>query len=267
MASPFTHRQPTVLIVGQVLNDFSIIETDLPELSATAVYRRLIDRLLAETNCNVIFKAHPWERHRPNLGMPITLRDLEAYANSLPEARRRRLWLVEDLPIRQLFYHADWAVALNSQGLLEACQAGLKPAQIGQAFFGGQGFTHDLPNADAFVDGLAAGCISPLLSLDEYRSFEDFLVKALIIDLVTNEPSGQDSVLARLREPSHVPVTPPIDALDLVRNRPALLDFIREMTSNPMPWMHDAIDWLARTWSDRSMAPKSIPESHQQENS
>lgn len=82
---------------------------------------------------------------------------------------------------------------------------GLKPVQIGRAFFGGKGFTHDFADPDAVVDALAAGDLGGCLSLEEHRSFEDFLVRALVLHLVPDGTEGVAKIAARLAEPNHVP--------------------------------------------------------------
>ncbi len=144
--------RPVVLVVSQVLNDFSLIETPMAEVSAHAIYRDLIGRLLAETDSNVIFKAHPWERRRPNLKGPVTLTALQSFAASLPSDRQSRLRLLESESIGDLFALSDHVVGLCSQGLLEAAHFGFKPIQLGKAFFGNHGFTHDLDSVSNYVD-------------------------------------------------------------------------------------------------------------------
>lgn len=232
--------KPVVLVVGQVLNDFSILETPLPELSSLAVYRDLIARLLAETDANILFKAHPWERKRPNLRRAFTLEALKRFAATLPPDQAGRLRLVEAEAITSLFPHVDHAVGLCSQGLLEACQAGLKPAQIGGAFFGGKGFTHDFADGAAYVRALAAG-LPGRLNIAEYRAFEDFLIRALLMHLVRNDAAGAASVAARLREADHVPACLPVAAPSAPRV--PLRPLLREMVENPVPWLRDAWTW------------------------
>lgn len=193
--------RPVVLIVGQVLNDFSLIETPLSEGSSLAVYRRLIQGLLERTEARVLFKAHPWERRRPNLRAPVTRDALQALADTLPENLQGRLRIEEQAPIGGLFPYADHVIGLCSQGLLEACQAGFKPLQIGDAAFGGGGFTHDLPDAEAAVGALAAGAVDGHLSLSEYRAFEDYMVRMLVLHLVPPGAEGKGKIARRLETP------------------------------------------------------------------
>lgn len=237
VAPPFRDKGGgTVLVVGQVLNDFSLIETPTPELSSPAVYRRVIGQILERTDCTVVFKAHPWERKRPNIKGAMTLDILERWAKGLPEERRSRLRLVEAEPIGGLFAYADYAVALCSQGLLEAAQAGLKPVQIGGAFFGGAGFTHDYADVDGFVSDLAAGRVEGRLRLAEYRAFEDFLVRALVFHLVPNAPEGVAKIAARMGEPGHVPS---LDEVELFpAETPSLRRLIGRALANPIALLH-----------------------------
>ncbi len=228
----------TVLIVGQVLNDFSLIETPSAEASSLATYRRLITGILERTDRNVVFKAHPWERRRPGLRRPLTLELLQETAAALPPGQRARLRLVEREPISGLFPHVEHAVGLCSQGLLEACQAGLKPVQLGHAFFGGQGFTHDYADPDAFVADLAAGRVAGALELDEYRLFEDFLVRALVLHLVPNAREGVDKIRARLAAPDAVADPAALAAaLPEPSSGAPLRDWIVEIAQNPLPWL------------------------------
>lgn len=244
----FANDAPTVLILGQVLNDFSIIGTALPELSSLAVYREMIGGLLAETGLNVIFKAHPWERRRPHLMGPVTLDSLREFAATLPADQQARLRLIEAEPVKALFGQVDHVVAICSQGLIEAAQAGLKPIQIGRAFFGNKGFTHDLPDAAAVVKGLRDGTLDSRLTLDGYRLFEDFLVRALTIHLVGNDGMGRASLLPRLANEKMVPRCPDVarmptrDAAQVGRRRLMMA----EMIDNPVPWLRDGWFWLRR---------------------
>lgn len=242
---------PTVLVIGQVLNDFSLINTPLPELSSLATYRELISRLLRETDCNVVFKAHPWERARPHLRGPLTLMALEAMAAQLPDAQRRRLVLTETAPIKALFGYADHVVGICSQGLLEASQAGLRPIQIGRAFFGGHGFTCDLDDAGAAVAGIADAPGSDLLGLDAYRGFESFLVRALVLDLVSNLPREEDMVAARLVQSGCVPSwRDALVRIGLNRRRRVSLPMLRTMAGealhDPRPYVQMGLEALRR---------------------
>lgn len=242
LAPPWRDGCPVVLILGQVLNDFSLIGTPSAEVSSLAVYKRLIIRLLAETGCNVVFKAHPWERKRPHLHRAVTLEALEDFARTLPETERARLWLTENDAVGSLFACADFVVALCSQGLLEACQAGLKPVQLGNAFFGRRGFTHDLTDADAFIDNLKAGTLHSTLTISEYQLFEDFLVRSLLIHLIRNDVQGGARLLDRLQ--GHPASLPELGDLIPATVEPGLARLIRDVLYHPTAWARDVLNHL-----------------------
>ncbi|WP_395022677.1 hypothetical protein [Dongia sp.] len=233
VAPPFRAAdRGAILVLGQVLNDFSVIETPLPEMSTIAVYRRLIGALLEKTDRNVIFKAHPWERRRPNLRSPVTLKQMTVWREALPDRQRERFRVLEAEPLSGLFPYVDHAIGLSSQGLIEAAQAGLKPIQLGDAFFGGHGFTHDRTLDDALIDDIAAGRLASRLSLAEYRALEDFLVRSLVLHLVSDRPEGPEKIAIRLREPGH---TPNLEEARFTEGeaRRAWTALVAEMIANP----------------------------------
>ena len=238
---PQPYKVPGVLILGQVLNDFSLIETPMAEASAPATYRRLISGILERTSLPVIFKAHPWERRRPNLGRPLTLQLIETWLATLPDPQRSRVCLLEREPVTAIFPHVAHVVGLCSQGLLEACQAGLRPAQIGRAFFGGKGFTEDYDGPDDFLDDLAAGRRRGTLTMAEYRLFEEFLARALVMHCIPNSPAGTDIIGERLAHTCQVPDAAGI--LSKLAGTDARTDLpvgalIADVLRNPRPWLH-----------------------------
>lgn len=60
----FNNGKRNVIIVGQVLNDYSIIESHLPYHSSIEIYKDVISDILNNTDFNLIFKAHPWEEKK-----------------------------------------------------------------------------------------------------------------------------------------------------------------------------------------------------------
>jgi hypothetical protein len=130
---------------------------------------------------------------------------MTAWRETLPEAQRARFRVLEREPLAGLLPYVDHVIGLSSQGLIEAAQAGLKPIQLGAAFFGGHGFTHDRSLDDSLIDDIASGRLDGRLSLDAYRALEDFLIRALVIHLVSDRPEGPEKIAVRLREPRHMP--------------------------------------------------------------
>jgi hypothetical protein len=206
VATPFAGQTgPVAVVLGQPVNDLALIETPLSQSSAPETYRQLITGLLERTDFRVVFKADHDERRQPNIDGPLTLQLLAEWRETLPAAQRARFCLMETEPIGVLFCHADLVVTLSSPLLIEACQAGFKPVQLGRAFCGGKGFTHEFADAEAFLEALTGGDVDGLLTLDEYRRFEDFLARALLLHLVPEGEEGVGKVASRLADPNHVP--------------------------------------------------------------
>lgn len=178
----FPAETKVVLILGQVLNDFSLLNTGRVGFHSVAFYRRCIERLLRDTSASIVFKAHPWERKKLGDGRARTYEALVSHFGD----DQPRLKFVEDYPIDDLFLEADFAVGINTQSLLEAAFAGLKPIQIGDAFYGDKGFTHDVFEVAQIVD-IVNGQRASSLSMREYAAFETFMIKALQSWLVPEE--------------------------------------------------------------------------------
>lgn len=188
---------PVVCLLGQVVNDFSVLEYEGTGLSSIDFYVRLMSAL-AEAGFNVIFKAHPWEEKKNNVRRPLSRDVIRDFMASLPEERSARMAVVDHYPIHKLFSRSQWVMGLNSQGLFEAAFHGLKPCQFGDAFFGRKGFTHDFRADDigACIDYMRANPEAGTLSLHEFYSFEVFCTKFFQGKLV----SVHDSGLARLAQ-------------------------------------------------------------------
>lgn len=180
-----------VTILGQVVNDFSLLEYKGYGLSSIDFYTKLVS-LLIDNNINVIFKAHPWEAKKINITDSFTKNKMEELRDCLPDDKKNSLVIVDDYPITKLFEISNYIVGLNSQGLLEAAFDGFKPVQFGNAFYGNKGFTTDyqLHEISVFVDDILKGSIHGSMSLAEYDSFQTFLLKIFQGQLVSIHNSG-----------------------------------------------------------------------------
>lgn len=206
----FSNGQPTVLITGQVLNDFSLLEHKDLGLNSLDFYKKIIELLLNETEFNIIFKAHPWERKKKNITAPLTLNALAKHfeVNGKNYSRNGRLLLLEDHNIKSIFKQTELIIGLNSQALLEAAFEGFQPVQFANAFYGGRGFTSDynLENLDTFLIDLKSGKIPSKLGLEQYKSYEEFITKALQFSLVSAFPSGKIMLKSIFSVTPHIPL-------------------------------------------------------------
>ncbi|MGD9685931.1 MAG: hypothetical protein AB7U43_03050 [Desulfobacter sp.] len=191
----FEEGNPVVLVLGQVVNDFSVIEYKWLGLNTLPLYCRIIENLLHNTESNVVFKAHPWENQKANLNGPVTKMVLEArFADTISKGR---LKIVENYNLYDLFAEADYVVTINSQSGIEAAMHGFKPIQLGEAFWGRKGFSYDLDPCEGPKDLTSIiSCQSGRLSFDEYRHFEEYITKLFQFWSVSVFQSG----IGRLRQ-------------------------------------------------------------------
>ena len=206
----FANSNETILIGGQVLNDFSLLENRGVGINSLVFYKELIRELLQQTNLNVIFKAHPWERHKTNLLNSVTLDALRDFLASLEDASSfdGRLLLLENYNIKSLFKQTTYVAGINSQSLIEAAFEGFQPIQFGDAFYGQKGFTSDYQIADvaSFVQDINARKVPSRLGIEGYRSYETFITKALQFSLVSAFPSGKAILRSTFTPPPHVAI-------------------------------------------------------------
>ncbi|MEA9603816.1 hypothetical protein VC159_05035 [Polynucleobacter sp. JS-JIR-II-c23] len=238
----WSDKNPIILIIGQVANDFSIIETPHHEISSIASYKLAIIDLLKNTNANVIFKAHPWERRRAPLFSPFTKIKIEEFIHSLPGKDRVRIALIENEPIQNIFQICDGVMGISSQGLLEACYFGFKPVLIGDTFFAKKGFTQSAnqnPNLlnEPFDKGLWR------LSLNEYEQFQDFMDRIFTEVLIPNSKLASDLICEKLLD-SHAKLSTK-DFLGIINN--AGMDWVnllRDMFERPYAWIGLSLVWI-----------------------
>ncbi|WBT06563.1 hypothetical protein PFY01_02485 [Brevundimonas vesicularis] len=184
-----------VLVLGQVVNDYSLISGCGNVLVSLNEYRSLVEGLLVgDPTMHVVFKAHPWERKKSSLRQPYTLNRLEEWKSSLPEDIGSRLFLVEEVNLQSLLSVSKYVVTLCSQSAIEAAVEGFKPVVIGGAFYDGHKFTSNFANgADAAV-ALSSHAIRGTLSIDEWGSFLNFLAVLVEGHLLNNDDSGAKKV-------------------------------------------------------------------------
>lgn len=163
-----------VLIVGQVANDFSLIEDGFPYVGSIAVYRDMLREILDRTDHNIIFKAHPWEHKKAHLETAKTFDALAEYVGGLTAEERARVLIVEDVNLSDLIDDSDYFVTLCSQAGIEAALLGMRPFILGRAFYSGAGFTVDCPDIGALADALSRE--DGMLSLEAYKMLDRFLV-------------------------------------------------------------------------------------------
>lgn len=221
-ALPFDGSRPMALVLGQVANDFSVLEYKSVGLSTVAFYRELISTLLA-VGYDVVFKDHPWELKKVHVRRPFTRELLNDWKQSLPKELQARVLIDSEINIREMFAQCSLALGLNSQSLIEAAFEGLKPVQFGNAFYGRKGFTHDYDLTDLaeFARDLAQGQVHGTLTLEEFDAFERFLTRALQVQLVSVNPSGVATLLKRFMPAATIRLGAPAETQPAAPAKPA----------------------------------------------
>ncbi|MBX3248540.1 MAG: hypothetical protein KF901_15290 [Myxococcales bacterium] len=239
-------KRPTLLIIGQVVNDFSIIEQRQGWLSTIAFYRELVTRCLNETDFNVIFKGHPWEHKKIHVRAPKTKLALEQFRTKLPPHLRDRFALRENDNLMILGRATDRVALLSSQAGLElALHCGMRPSTFGTPFFGHAGFSDDFSSIDDFITHVHSTGHSAHLTLAQLDKLHEFLTKYLQYHCVTDRPSGVASIRRRIegraeirpprtRDAASDKPQPPAAVLEVARRK------LRKLQRDPRSFFRDA---------------------------
>lgn len=166
-----THRK-TVLLLAQVLNDYSLLENEALEpfnFCSIELYKKLIDKAQRD-NVDLIIKLHPYESTKYHLNEDLTKNILHEYCCSKGFSH---VTLVSNVDMTLLFEQADIVTTVCSQAGLESCLFGYKPVILGNAFYDKYGFTSniDLSSLDSFSFADYDGS----MNLDEYLRFTRFI--------------------------------------------------------------------------------------------
>lgn len=186
----FKNKGDIVLIAGQVINDFSLINND--EIHASSIYTYIvaIDRIINETELNVIVKCHPWEHKKDNLKKALTFEILNAWLQTKPEIIRDRVKIIENFNLNVLLSVSSHFITICSQAGLEAAAAGLKPIIIGSSFYSEKGFTLECKTPSEIGKILSSKTPPSFLSIEEYKKFEEFFMVLTRLATYKNTPEG-----------------------------------------------------------------------------
>lgn len=195
----FPAEGPQVLIVGQVVNDYSLIEDGYPYCGSIPVYIELITRLLNETAVNIVFKSHPWESKKTHVKSQMTFNHLETFVRALSPPLRSRIMILEDVNLHALIEESQYFLTFCSQAGIEAALFGLRPFVMGEAFYSNAGFTADCADIDSMVQ--AVKTLPGALNLKEYAAFDRYIVDLFQYGTVAIFDSGKTRIASLLDKP------------------------------------------------------------------
>jgi hypothetical protein len=133
------------------VNDFALIGTHNKEIGSVALYRKVINAILEETDCNIIVKTHPYEKKKTARGEDITYQRLLSLRSKFEMDAQDRIRVYAEVSVEALFSIVDAIVTINSQAALEGLYRGLPVCVLSDAFYARHGFTHDCKNIDEMI--------------------------------------------------------------------------------------------------------------------
>ncbi len=162
----------SVLLICQVLNDFSILESK-KVINSIEHYKKIILEILENTDFNIVIKTHPWEKSKIHLTDSFTFKSLNSFIFSLNKSQKDRVVLDEDVNIYHLFSNVDGVLTYCSQAGIEAALYGKKAIVNEECSYGGAGFTFEYSDISIIPDLLKNNLDLDIL---EFKMFLDFMV-------------------------------------------------------------------------------------------
>jgi len=140
-----------VLIIGQVCNDYSILRSNNLN-DSIANYVKVIDNILNTTSYDVVFKAHPYESNKTNIGTALTKEILEFRFEKY--ITNGRLLICENVSLKSLYSQVSAVMTMCSQAGLEASLAGFKVFILGKSFYSNNLFNKSFDCSEKLVKAL-----------------------------------------------------------------------------------------------------------------
>lgn len=162
----------SVLLICQVLNDFSILESK-QVINSIEHYKRIIMEVLENTDFNLIVKTHPWEKNKIHLSTSITLNEMNKFIYGLNDSFKERIYIDEDINIYHLFSNVNSVLTFCSQAGIEAAAYGKRVIVNNECSYGSAGFTSKY-SAISDISSLLIN--NEDLRVDEYECFLNFLI-------------------------------------------------------------------------------------------
>lgn len=191
-----------VLIIGQVCNDYSVLRASTLN-DSIANYVKLIEEILTCTSYDVVFKAHPYESNKANIGRSLTKDILTAKFSE--DLMSGRLLICENVSLKSLFSQVSAVTTMCSQAGLEAALAGFKVFILGKAFYSSPAFNRSFECEKKLVEALD-NTETHLNEVEFSHLFDfctDFLVNHAIskhdINKVSNilDPESEDLIMTQ----------------------------------------------------------------------
>ncbi|WP_206538866.1 glycosyltransferase [Metabacillus indicus] len=169
-------QKKVALLIGQVVNDFSVTR-DLHTFDSTIdFYVNVIKSMQNNPEYHLFIKLHPWENHKQNSTTELSKRILESKLKDLPY---KNYTIDYDVNIDSLIDYSDIGITSCSQAGLEMLYTGKRVVQVGNAFYGSKGWTIDVSRPEFLDQAIKSAVQDPVLSAEELKEVKKFMYHLL----------------------------------------------------------------------------------------
>ncbi|QGQ48167.1 glycosyltransferase [Metabacillus sediminilitoris] len=165
-----------ILLIGQVLNDFSITRDLKNYESSIDFYVNVIKSIADKKDCHLFIKLHPWENHKQNSTTELSKRVLE---KKLADHSITNFTVDYDVNIDSLIDFSEIGITSCSQAGLEMLYMGKRVVQVGNAFYGNKGWTVDVTEPEFLPLSIDIALSKPRLEHIELREVRKFIYHLL----------------------------------------------------------------------------------------
>ncbi|OAS85788.1 MULTISPECIES: glycosyltransferase [Metabacillus] len=165
-----------ILLIGQVLNDFSITRDLKNYDSSIDFYVDVIKTIADKEDCHLFIKLHPWENHKQNSTTELSKRVLE---KKLADLSITNYTVDYDVNIDSLIEFSEIGLTSCSQAGLEMLYMGKRVVQVGNAFYGNKGWTVDVTQPEFLPLAIDIALAEPRLEEIEIKEVRKFIYHLL----------------------------------------------------------------------------------------
>ncbi|MDH6674551.1 glycosyltransferase involved in cell wall biosynthesis [Paenibacillus sp. LBL] len=163
-----------VLLVGQVIDDYSLTyDLNIYE-SSIEFYKRVVDFFQLNKKYHLFIKLHPWEKRNNEDGITKIV-----LINYIKENKYNNVTIEYDVNIDSLIEVSEFGITACSQAGIEMLYSGKRVVQAGNAFYGYKGWTIDVTHKKLLEHSIRLAMEEPKLTHIEAIEVKKFLYHLL----------------------------------------------------------------------------------------
>ncbi|WP_214744219.1 glycosyltransferase [Exiguobacterium sp. s189] len=190
-----------VLLIGQVINDFSITK-DLTSFNSTIdFYQSVINYFEQQDEYHLFVKLHPWENSKQHNVEGVSKKVLNKIFGDLKNTS-----IDYDINIESLIEFSECAITSCSQSGLEMLYAGKRVLQVGNAYYSNKGWTIDVKNRFDLDQKIRELVMIPHLNDEEQKEVKNYLYH-IVEDILMLRELPQTDFEKKVRKVSYIPYT------------------------------------------------------------